>query len=399
MISRIQGGVTTPRGFLANGCAAGIKRQGPDLGLIASERMAAVAGMLTTNRLAAAPVLLAKAILRSGQAQAIVANSGNANCCTGPQGLKDARAIQRETASLLGWVPGSVLVASTGVIGRRLPIRRILKALPNLVKGLDPRGSNRAAKAILTTDSVTKSIAVYTKIQGRVVSIGGIAKGSGMIDPHLATMLCFLTTDAAVSPGALTLALKQAADDSFNRITIDGQMSTNDMVILFANGLAGHRPLKPGENGWAAFTEALRMVTQHLARAIVRDGEGATRLFTVWVEGARSEPEAKRLAKAIANAPLIKTMVSGQDPNWGRVAATVGAAGIPVNPRSLEIALSGVPVFRRGAPVAVNRLALKERFQGPEVSMEVKLGRGRERASVLSCDLTEGYVRINAKYS
>lgn len=398
-MTKISHGVTAPRGFLASGVSSGLKGRRPDLALILSEVPAVAAGVLTINRLAAHPVRLTRQSLGTGKAQAILANSGNANCCTGPQGLQDARQMREITARLLGLSPESVLVASTGVIGRRLPLRRVLKALPKLVHGLSRRGGKSAAQAILTTDLVTKSAAATARIQGRRITIGGIAKGSGMIDPAMATMLGFLTTDCAVTLPGLRQALRQATESSFNRITIDGQMSTNDTVLLLANAAAGNRPLAPGAPGWAAFQEALESVTAQLARAIVQDGEGASRLIQVAVSGGATEREALRVAKAIANAPLIKTMVAGADPNWGRVAATVGAVGIPVHPGRVAIGLSGIVVFRQGTPLQVNRLLLKERFRKPEVSIEVNLNRGRGKARVLSCDLTHGYIDINAKYS
>ena len=392
-------GVTAPRGFLASGIRSGMKRGKLDLALIFSKQPATAAGILTTNRLPAASVLLARKTIETGRAQAIIANSGNANCCTGPRGVEDALAIREAAACALGIKPQEVLVASTGVIGRFLPTQRILRAIPRLISSLSPKGSARAAQAILTTDLVTKSACVRAKIQGKKIAIGAIAKGSGMIDPAMATMLCFLTTDAAVSRGALRLALQEAARDSFNAITIDGQMSTNDMVVVLSNGTAGNRPLHPGEKWWATFTEALRCICMELATKIVKDGEGASRFITVQVKGAASRHEAYRVAKAIAEAPLVKTMVAGADPNWGRVAATVGATGIPLKPEKLAIGLCGIPVFRRGAPVATNRLLLRERFREEEVSIEVALGRGGSRACVYTCDLTQGYVRINAKYS
>lgn len=398
-MTRVSGGVTAPRGFLASGIASGIKRGKPDLSLIYSEHRSAAAGTLTTNRLAAAPILLARSTLKRGYAQAIVANSGNANCCTGRRGMQDAKAIRQSAADLLNLKPSEVLVASTGVIGRYLPLRKILKGLPRLKGRLNRNGWKSAAQAILTTDLQMKSVAVRIKVGGRFVSIGGMAKGSGMIDPAMATMLCFLTTDAAVAPAAVRLALQQAVRYSFNAISVDGQMSTNDMTLLLANGCAGNRPLRPGTSGWWSFTQALNEVTLELAKRIVIDGEGAEHFVTISVTGAATEAEAFRAAKAIANAPLVKTMTAGCDPNWGRVAATVGALGIPVKPSQLTIALSGVTVFHHGAPAFFNRLELKERFRGPELLIDIALGRGRASARVYTCDLTEEYVRINTKYS
>jgi len=400
MIRRIPGGVTAPLGFLAHGTRAGIKAKGLDLALILSDRPAAAAGVLTQHQLAAPPVKLTRKLLRSGRAQAIIVNSGNANCCTGPVGERTARQIQRAVARSLRLPPQAILVASTGVIGKPLPTKKALQAIPRLVQGLGRKGSREAAQAILTTDLVTKSTARSVRIPGgTTLKIGGIAKGSGMINPSMATMLCFLTTDAAVAPAALKTALKAAADKSFNAITVDGQMSTNDTVLLLANGLAGNPTLRPGAAGWKAFTRALEEITRELACAIVRDGEGASRFLTVQVKSARNAGEARLLAKAIANAPLIKTMVKGQDPNWGRVAATVGATRVRVNPKKLEIALGGIPVYRGGKPVSVGRKKLKTHFSGRKMTVCVALHTGLGQAQVKTCDLTEGYVRINAKYS
>lgn len=399
-VRRISGGVTAARGFLAHGVRSGLKRKGPDLALILSEVPAAAAGVLTTHRLAAPPVRITRGALRAGRAQAILANSGNANCCTGPAGERDALSVRQAAAEALELPASAVLIASTGVIGKRLAAGRILRALPALIRGLNRSGSSRAARAILTTDLTTKSEAVEVRVQGRQVRVGGIAKGSGMIDPAMATMLCFITTDAVIAPPMLRRTLRRINEETFNAITVDGQMSTNDTVLVLANGLAGHaRPLKPGVPGWEAFSDALRRVMSRLARQIVRDGEGATRLLTVRVDSARTRREALHLAKAIANAPLVKTMVRGRDPNWGRVAATVGAAGVPLREDRIEIFLSGVPVFRRGAPVRADGRTLKTRFSRPHVSIEIALHAGSAGAAVETCDLSEGYVRINAKYN
>lgn len=398
-MKEVSGGVTAARGFLASGVRARIKRRGEDLALIFSDRTATAAGMTTTNRMAAAPVWLVRQTLRLGKAQAIVANSGNANCCTGPLGMTEAQRIRHEVASHLHLSDSAVLVASTGVIGRRLPTRRILSAIPTLVKTLSAHGSDAAAKAILTTDLTSKSVAYAFQAQGRRIHLGGIAKGSGMIDPAMATMLCFLTTDAAVQPAALRKIVRETVETSFNTITVDGQMSTNDTVLVLANGAAGNRPLQPGIPGWNAFVEALRLATQQLARAIVQDGEGASRFLTVQVQGAKTQAEALQAAKAIANAPLVKTMVRGADPNWGRLAATLGATQIPFDPARVQLSLGGVTVFRNGSPVVVDRKTLKTAFSGREVGLRVDLKRGRAQAQVYTCDLTEQYVRINAKYS
>lgn len=396
----IAGGATAPHGFQAAGVGCGIKlRAKRDLALILSERPATVAGMVTTNRLAAAPIHLCRPVLRRGKAQAIIANSGNANACTGPQGHQDATAMLQATAEALHLDPRLVLVASTGVIGRPMPLRRILTGIPEAVAALSPRGAHAAAEAILTTDLVTKEVAVECVLDGRPVRIGGMAKGSGMINPSMATMLAFITTDAAVTLSALRVALRHAVAQSFNMITVDGEMSTNDLVVLLANGRSGIRPLQAGDGRLGTFTRALTHVCETLAKTIVRDGEGATRLVTVEVRGAATAAEAARGARTIANSLLVKTMVAGRDPNWGRVAAAVGAAGIRLDPLRMTIALGGLVVFQHGRPERVNPLHLKRAFDHPEVLISIHCGAGSSHARVWSCDLTEGYIRINAKYS
>lgn len=396
----ISGGVTAPQGFSASGVSCGIKTRGRrDLGLIVSDRPAAAAGMLTTNRLAAAPIQWCRPILRRGKAQAIVANSGNANACTGPLGIADARTMAEGVAQALCLQPHAVLVASTGVIGRPLPIRRIVAGIPELVRQLSPHGSHAAAEAIMTTDTVIKETAIEGTIHGTLIRIGGIAKGSGMIHPAMATMFAFLTTDAAVTLAMLRQALRTAVGQTFNAITVDGEMSTNDTVVVLANGAAGNRPLQAGDGGMGILTRALTAVCERLALAIVRDGEGATQLVTVEARGAASTAEAQKAAKAIANSLLVKTMVAGRDPNWGRVAAAVGASGVHLHPGRLTIALGGFVVFQHGQPARVNPLRLRRALEHPEVAIGVHLGVGTSHARVWTCDLTEGYIRINAKYT
>ncbi|MBI4226731.1 MAG: bifunctional glutamate N-acetyltransferase/amino-acid acetyltransferase ArgJ [Candidatus Omnitrophica bacterium] len=410
------GGVTAPQGYEAHGVSAGIKLHGKrDVALIVSRQPALVAGMLTTNKLAAAPVLLCRPILRRGKAQAIIANSGNANACTGPQGMQDAKTMIHATAETLRIDPHLVLVASTGVIGRPMPIRRIVAALSDLALGLNAHGSRAAAEAIMTTDLAVKETAVEfavphpARCQGgqaplapatrKALRIGGIAKGSGMINPAMATMFAFLTTDAAITLPALRAALRQAVAHSFNAITVDGEMSTNDTVLLLANGAAGHAPIQAGDTALGTFTRGLTHVCETLAKAIVRDGEGASHLVTVEIRGAISAHDAQKAARGIANSLLVKTMVAGRDPNWGRVAAAVGASGAHLNPGRLTIALGGIPVFHHGRPVRVNPLHLKRIFEHSDVPISIHLGVGTSHARIWTCDLTEDYVRINAKYT
>jgi glutamate N-acetyltransferase/amino-acid N-acetyltransferase len=395
----VQGGVTAPIGFAAAGVFCGIKKRGKDLALIVSNRPAAVAGMLTANRMRAPCVEWAEKVLRKGHARAIVANSGNANCCTGRRGEQNNRAMAEETARLLRIPAGEVLVASTGVIGQPLPMESVRKGIRSARAHLKRIGSHSAAEAIMTTDLRPKEFAVHWKIAGRVVTIGGIAKGSGMIAPNMATMLAFMTTDLTVEPAILRQALRLAVPQTFNAITVDGEMSTNDMVLLLANGGAGLPPLKKGTLYHRDFLKGVRQLCKALAKEIVRDGEGVTRLFTVKVTGAASPAEAMKVARQIANSPLVKTMVAGRDPNWGRIASAAGASGIPFQPKKLTIRLGKIVVFKGGEPAAVSRELLLEQVDHPEIQMEVDLGRGKAQAQILSGDLTEEYVKINAKYT
>ena len=388
-------------GFRASGVSCGIKLRGKrDLALIVSDAPATAAGVLTMNRLAAAPIPLCRTVLRTRKAQAIIANSGNANACTGPQGLADAASMATATACALEMNPGLVLVASTGVIGRPLPMRRILRGIPEAAAALSRHGSRAANEAILTTDLTIKETAVECLIDGRRIRVGGIAKGSGMINPALATMFAFLTTDCAVTAPGLRAALRKAVDQSFNAITVDGDMSTNDMVVILANAAAGNRPpLGPSEAGMITFTRALTHVCETLAKAIVRDGEGAGHFVTIDIQGAATAAEAQRAARTIANSPLVKTMVTGCDPNWGRVAAAVGASRVHLNPSALTITLGGITAFHHGQPARVNPLHLKRALARPEVVICAHLGAGTSQARIWTCDLTEGYIRINAKYT
>jgi glutamate N-acetyltransferase / amino-acid N-acetyltransferase len=398
-MKKISGGVTAAKGFRAAGVHAGLKKRKPDLALILSENLCAAAGCLTQNQIKAAPVLITQKLLKSGRARGILANSGSANCCTGTKGHKTALALQKEAATVCGIKPSELLLASTGTIGKQIPFKTVQKSIPALAGRLSPKGSQKAAEAILTTDLVTKSAAVTVHCGGRAVKIGGIAKGSGMIDPSMATMLAFVTTDAVISSGALRKATRRAVQGSFNNITVDGQMSTNDTVLVLANGAAGNRSLQPGRPGWSAWLKGLQFVMQQLAEQIAQDGEGASALLRVEVRGTGTHAQAHQVAKKIANAPLVKTMVTGRDPNWGRVAATVGASSVRFNPRQLEIRLGGVPVFRNEAPLKVAQKKLKNLFSGKSALIQVRLGSGKGEATVLGCDLTQGYVRINAKYN
>ncbi len=393
-------GVTAARGFLASGVWSGIKRgQRKDLALIYSTMPARVAAVYTRNRIQAAPVLVTRARVRRGLARAILINSGCANCLTGAAGLADARTLARDAAQRLGIPEEDMLVASTGVIGRRLPVPRIQRALPTLVRRLHRGGHAAAAEAILTTDRVAKSVAFEATIGGARVRVGGIAKGSGMINPSMATMLCFITTDAAIAPALLRRGLRAANARSFNAITVDGDMSTNDMVIVLANGQAGNRPITTAGADFQHWQAMLEAVCVRLARWIVQDGEGATKLAEIVVRGARTEREAWACARAIANSSLVKTMLAGADLNLGRLAAAAGASGAFFDPNRIDILLNGRAIFRRGAPTRFDRATAVRWLKEPEAAFTVDLHAGAAAARVWTCDLTEAYVRINASYT
>ncbi|MBC7084331.1 MAG: bifunctional glutamate N-acetyltransferase/amino-acid acetyltransferase ArgJ [Firmicutes bacterium] len=394
----IPGGVTAPMGFRAAGLHCGIKRARPDLALIVSDVPAASAGVFTTNRVKAAPVLVSMEHLRSGRCRAVVVASGNANACTGPKGLEDARAMASVTGEALGIPPGEVVVASTGVIGVPMPIEKVCAGIRLAAAALEPGGSRAAAEAILTTDRTVKEVAVEGKIGGHPVRIGGIAKGSGMIHPNMATMLAFVTTDAAISPGMLRRALVRSVERSFNMITVDGDTSTNDMAVALASGLAGNPTIISEGSDFDAFAEGLDYVTGRLARMIVEDGEGATRVIRVEVHGARTEKDARQIARTIASSNLVKTAVFGADPNWGRVLAAAGRAGVDFDANLADVFIGDVLVARAGAAVDFDEARARDALASREVLIAVDLHAGFESACAYTCDLTYEYVRINASY-
>ena len=377
----IKGGVTAPKGFLANGVSAGIKRSGkPDLGIIVSELPSVTAGVFTKSSIKAAPLLVSMKHIKKGGGRAVLVNSGNANCYTGKSGLKHAQGSTEIMAKLLGLNPTDVLVTSTGIIGKPLPYHKIVDAAPVLIKGLSHQGGGKFARAIMTTDLQVKEIAVEVTI-GRVkVTIGGCAKGSGMIEPNMATMLGFVTTDAVISHKMLAMALKRATGRSFNSITVDGCMSTNDMVICQASGSAGNKKIVAEDGDFKKFYQALEFVCIDLAKKIVRDGEGATKFLTIIVKGAAHEAQAKKIAKSIANSALVKTAAFGSNPNWGRVGAAVGSLGIKkINEYNMKITFSS--------------------FDKKEIAINVELALGRASATVYTCDFSYEYVKINGEYN
>ncbi|MDI3256806.1 MAG: bifunctional glutamate N-acetyltransferase/amino-acid acetyltransferase ArgJ [Kyrpidia sp.] len=395
-------GVTAPKGFWAGAAAAGV-RDGQagrtDIAILYSEVPAAAAGMFTTNRVRAAAVEATEARIRQQRRlQAVVVNSGNANACTGEQGAADVLTMQVLTADLFGLDAGDIGVASTGVIGVPLPMDRVSKGIEEAAKKIRDDGGRAFAEAILTTDTYPKEAVRQIEVDGRPVAIGGAAKGSGMIHPNMATMLAFLTTDAAVDPVFLQEALRRAVDASFHCISVDGDTSTNDTVLLLANGMAGNRPLTPEHPEWDVFVGALTETAVDLAKAIARDGEGATRLIEAAVEGAGSAEDARRIAKAVIGSSLVKTAVYGADPNWGRILCAAGYAGVPFDPSRTDIYIGDVCVCRGGAAVPFDEEAARRVLRGDPVPLRLVVGEGAGRAVAWGCDLTERYIEINAHY-
>ena len=399
MLKSVSGGVTAAQGFLAAGVSAGIKKsRKPDLALVACPSGAAAAAVFTRNRVQAAPVLISRSRARRGTAKAVVINSGCANCLTGPAGRRDALAVSRAVERALALKPQDVLLASTGVIGQRLPVGRVVQAVPALVASLSRAHHGAAAEAILTTDLQAKEAAVEAAVGGRRFVVGGMAKGAGMIAPSMATMLCVLTTDAAVPAGVLKRVLRQAAAATFNRISVDGDMSTNDTVFGLASGHAGVRVGAAGP-AQRLFARAVEAVMRELALMLVRDGEGATRMMAVEVTGARSDAEADRCARQIAQSPLVKTMLAGADPNVGRIAAAAGASLVAMDPRRLEIWIGPRRVVARGEVLSLPARVAEGLLQQDVVAVRVALHAGSGRGRMVTCDLTEDYVHINARYT
>lgn len=414
----VPGGVTAPAGFLAAGAPAEIKKrhEGPgeprkDMALIYSPTPCTAAATFTTNRVKAAPILVTREHLESGQGiQAVVVNSGNANACNGEQGLGDARKMAQLTASALGLDPRQVAVASTGVIGVPLPMDRIEAGIRALPARLSPTGGEAAARAIMTTDTVKKEIAVEFAIEGVTARVGAIAKGSGMIHPNMATMLAFITTDVNISTEALAAALRASVDQSYNMVTVDGDTSTNDMVLIMANGKARNKQIAAGTPEYQAFCQALDLANQSLAKMIARDGEGATRLIEVRVQGAPTPEDARKAAIAVARSNLVKAAVFGRDANWGRILCALGYSGAEFDPDRVSLNLAGLPVVRGGRGIPFDEDAAFEALGRDEVVVEVDLGSGglakaggsagRNGASATAwgCDLTYDYVKINGSY-
>jgi len=386
------------QGFKASAVAAGLRKgDGPDMALIVSDREATAAGVFTTNAVRAAPVILSERHVKNGKARAIVANAGNANACTGEEGFRDATLTADLVAKELDISPRDVLVTSTGVIGEPLNIDLIGRAVPDLKKGLVPDGIPMAARAIMTTDSFPKISSFQGGAGGQDYIIVGIAKGAGMIMPNMATMLCFILSDIAIEPRELKKALLSSAETTFNRISVDGDTSTNDTVLAMANGLAGNGDLD--EDDYKGFYEGLRSVMWDLARMIVRDGEGATKLVSVEVLNASSPSDALTAARTVANSSLVKTALYGQDPNWGRIMAALGRAGIDMREDLVDLWIDDVRIVEAGLGKGgdAERRA-SEIMRGKEFSLFIDLHQGDCHDRILTCDLTHEYVSINADY-
>lgn len=391
--------LVSPKGFTATGIHCGIKHKKKDLAIVISDIPASVAGVFTTNAIQAAPLKVTKDVVyNTKKMQAIFVNSGNANACTGKQGYLDALAMQQLASDQFSIAPELIGVASTGVIGEPLPMAPIIHGTPKLHPNDDLTGALDFAQAIMTTDTVMKNTSYATTIDGKEIVIAGVAKGSGMIEPNMATMLGFITTDAAIESEHLQAALSAVTEKTFNSITVDGDTSTNDMVLVLANGLAGNNTLTPTHPEWATFLAALEMVAQDLAKLIAKDGEGATKLIEVNVTGAVSDEQARKIAKTVVGSPLVKTAVFGCDANWGRIIAAVGYSGMEIDPDTITIKLGDILVVEDSEPVKFSEDQAMNYLKQHEISISVDLHHGDGEGRAWGCDLTYDYVQINASY-
>jgi glutamate N-acetyltransferase/amino-acid N-acetyltransferase len=398
-LTSVAGGVTAPEGFQAGSVHSGIKAAASalDLTVVAADSAASAAGIFTTNLAQAAPVLVSRQHLQQtdGRARAVVINSGCANACTGDDGLSHAKQMAADTAAAIGCRAEEVLVASTGVIGVKLPIDRVLSGIRNAVGILDRTGGPAAARAIMTTDLFPKEHAVTVRTAHGSFTVGGMAKGAGMIEPNMATMIGLLTTDAQVSPAILRKALQASARDTFNAITVDGECSTNDTLFAVASGASG---VAVDDEAYPALLDGLLAVSRELAVAIVRGGEGATKLVAITVVGARTIDEARQVARTIANSPLVKTAVHGADPNWGRIVAAAGRSGVTFDIDALSVRVGGTVLFENGRPHDDRAPVAAQHLRGKTIQIDVSLGPGPASATVWTCDLSAEYVRINGEY-
>lgn len=393
-------GVAYPQGFKAAGVRAGIKKNGNlDVAVIYTEKEAAVAGVFTKNLVAAAPVHLSKIVVGTGTAHAIVANAGCANACTGEQGIRDAEKMAELAAKELNCRADDVIVASTGLIGSNLPMDKMEAGIKDAVKNLSREGSVNAGNAIITTDTYSKACATEVEIGGVEVRFGAIAKGSGMIRPDMATMLCFITTDADIEQKLLQEALREITDVSFNCITVDGDMSTNDSVVVLANGAAGNKKISGKDADYEKFYDALKNICVELAKRIAADGEGASKFLTVNVTGAESFADAKQVGMSVANSPLVKTAFFGQDANPGRTICAIGYSGVKVVPEKITIKFGGLAVYEKGLVTKFDAEAMKKILSEHDIIVDIDLNLGSESATIYTCDLSYRYVAINCEYS
>jgi len=373
--------------------------QRDDLTVFASDHVCDAGGVFTTNKVKGASVVISQLHLKNNRVQALVVSSGNANTATGAQGFRDALQMAKLTADRLDLDPSQVLVGTTGVIGRYLPMDAVKRGIAEACAGLSPEGGASAARAIMTTDTVPKTHAIEFELDGVPVRVGGMCKGSGMIHPNMATMLAYITTDAGVAPGWMASLVKRIADRSFNQVTIDGDTSTSDTFVVLANGAAGNPEVQPGSPQAQALEEAILEVSRELARKIARDGEGATKLITVRVTGAPDDGQARMAARAVASSSLVKTAVHGADPNWGRIVCALGYSGSEVAIDRLTVSIAGLTVFTAGAGIEVDLEAVRRAFEQPEIEIAASLGLGEGRAEAWGCDLSAEYVHINADYT
>jgi len=388
-----------PKGFVASGVHCGLKADGKrDIALVTAAEPVPCAAVFTTNQVAAAPVVVSRRHVADGVARAVVINAGNANACTGPQGEHASRATCVAVAEALTCDAEDVIVCSTGVIGVPLPVERVIEGVSLAAAELDNRSGDDAAEAIMTTDTFAKQTAVTLEVGGVRYTVGGMCKGSGMIAPNMATMLAVVTTDAPLSSAACDAALRSSVATTFNRVTVDSDTSTNDTLVLLASGAAGGETIEPEAAEYAQVAEAIRVVCAELARMLARDGEGATKLVTVRVTGARSDSDAEAAAFSVANSPLVKTALFGNDANWGRVAMAVGKSSAQIDAALLGITFAGIQVCRDGGAVPFDEDAVFAALDAPEVEIVVDLGLGAGEATVLTCDLSYEYVRINGEY-
>ncbi len=392
-------GVTYPQGFKAAGVRAGIKKSGNlDVALIYTEKEAAVAGVFTQNQVAAAPVRVSKIVVETGTAHAIVANAGCANACTGEQGIRDAEKMASIAAQELNCRQDDVIVASTGVIGVNLPMDKMKAGIKAAVKELSTEGSVNAGNAIITTDTYSKACATEFKIGDKEIKLGAIAKGSGMIMPNMATMLCFITTDIDIDRKLLQEALSEITEVSFNMLTVDGDTSTNDMVIVMANGAAGNAKITEKNADFVKFYAVLKEMCIELTKRIAADGEGATKFLTYNIHGAKTFTDAKKVGMAIANSPLMKCAFFGEDPNVGRAICAVGYSQVKINPEKTVIKFGGVPVYADGLVLKFDADAVKKIMSAKDIVIDIELGLGEVDATVWSCDFSYEYVKINGEY-